>query len=58
MDVVEEGHEEFGGVALDVDAEFVFRDRGDLLEEFVRGDMSFEGAGVPNFAEKQTETFD
>lgn len=53
--VVEEPGEEVDGVGLVEEVEFLVGLAGDLLDELVGGDVGFEGAGVPDFADEDGE---
>ena len=55
MHVVEEPGKEVDGVGLVEEVEAFGGLAGCLLEELVRGDVGFEGAGVPDFADKDGE---
>ncbi len=58
MHVVQEPAEELNGIGLVEEIEAFVRLAGDLLKKLVGGDVGFEGACVPDFADENREALD
>ena len=58
MHIVQKPTEKVDGIGLVKEVEAFVRLSGDLLEKLVRGDVGFEGARIPYFADEDREPLD
>lgn len=56
MQVIKEPGEEVNGVGLVGEREAFRGAKGDFLEQFVGGDVRFEGMGIPDLANEDGES--